>query len=449
MDEEKKIDFQLPDHGFDVMEVLNSWPSLSTDEHIDTFKKLPREQAEEIFLEISPKDQVEIYRVIPEVERRSWVRMLPPDDAVDFIQELQEDERRQALNLLDPQTRIEVNALAAYAEDDAGGLMNPRFARLRHDITVEEAIRYLRVQTRTNVEIIYYAYVLDQRQHLKGVVSLRQLFAAPPNKRVDEIMIKDSDLVTIPENMDQEEVGRMFSNAQFVALPVVNDAGVMKGIVTIDDVVRVVKEEATEDIQKSGGMEALDAPYFKISFGEMIKKRSGWLLTLLLGEMLTTTTMGKYDDEIAKALVLTLFIPLIISSGGNSGSQASTLMVRAIALGEVRLRDWWRVFFSEAATGLVLGVLLGIFGFARIYLWPSRLHDFGPHYALVSMTVGVSLVGIVLWGTLAGSMLPFLLKRLNLDPAVASAPLVATLVDVTGIIIYFTVAHVFLAGVVF
>lgn len=432
---------------FDVLETLQAWPTLSVDEHITTFRSLPRDQAEDLFLEISSKDQAEIYREIPDSEKRSWIRLLAPDDAVDLIQELNEDEKRQALNLLDPQTRIDVNALSAYNEDNAGGLMNPRFARLRPDMTVEEAIRYLRVQTRANVETIYYAYALDQKQILSGVVSLRQLFTAPSNKRIDEIMIKENDLVVIPENMDQEEVGQTFSKVGAVALPVVNSDGAMKGIITIDDIVRVVREEATEDIHKIGGMEALDEPYFKIGFLNMIKKRAGWLMILFIGEMFTATAMGHYDEEISKAIVLALFIPLIISSGGNSGSQTSTLIVRAIALGEVRLMDWWRVLFREIASGLTLGCILGLFGMARIYLWPSSEASYGAHYGLIALAVGSSLVGIVLWGTIAGSMLPFVLKRFNFDPATASAPLVSTLVDVTGIVIYFTVANAFLGGV--
>jgi magnesium transporter len=430
----------------DIVELLNAWATLSSNEHIEQFKSLPRTLAEELFLEISPRDQVEIYREIPEPERRSWIRMLAPDDAVDFIQELTEDERKNALSLFDPQTRTEVNALAAYAEDDAGGLMNPRYARLRPDIRVEEAIRYLRVQTQANVETIYYAYVMDQKQILKGVVSLRMLFKAPPDKRVDEIMVQGEDLITIPENMDQEEVGRIFAKVEMVALPVVDEFGVMKGIVTIDDIVRVVSEEATEDIQKIGGMEALDEPYLKIGILQLIKKRAGWLLALFIGEMATTAAMGKYEDDIAKAVVLALFLPLIISSGGNSGSQASTLIVRAMALGEVRLQDWWRVFVRETYTGVVLGAVLGFVGWLRIYAWPDAATRYGAQYGQIAMAVGISLVGIVLWGTIVGSLLPLLLKRLRLDPATASAPFVATLVDVTGIIIYFTVAKMLLAG---
>jgi magnesium transporter len=246
--------------------------------------------------------------------------------------------------------------------------------------------------------------------------------------------------------MDEEKVAELFSKFQFLALPVVDSEMRMKGIVTVDDVVTVVRDAATEDIQKLGGQEALDAPYFQISFFSMVKKRAGWLLALFIGEMFTATAMSHYEVEIDRAVVLALFIPLIISSGGNSGSQASTLIIRAMALGEVRLRDWWRVMIREFSSGLSLGLILGTIGVIRIVLWPQRDATYGEHYFLVAMTVGCSLVGIVMWGTLAGSMLPFVLRKCRLDPATASAPFVATLVDVTGLIIYFTIAGMFLKG---
>lgn len=432
----------------EVSELLNSWASLPANQHIETFFNLPRHQGEELFLKLPAKDQAEIYQVLPAIDRRSWLRLLAPDDVVDLMQDLSDDAKPEALALLDPQTRTEVTALLAYAEDKAGGLMNSRYARLRPEMTVEAAIRYLRAQTRADVETIYYAYVLDSAQHLLGVVSLRLLFTSRPEKQVQEIMAKGKDLVTIPDTMDQEEITRIFSKKEHVALPVVDREGRMQGIVTIDDVVKVVEEETTEDFQKIGGMEALDAPYFKISFAEMIRKRAGWLLALFIGEMFTATAMGYYKTEIERAVVLTMFLPLIISSGGNSGSQATTLIIRAMALGDVRLRDWWRVCFKEIASGLVLGLILGLVGLVRIFFWPWRESMYGPHYGLIAITVSISLIGVVLWGTLIGSMLPFLLRRIGFDPAAASAPFVATLVDVTGLVIYFTVASTVL-GVVF
>jgi magnesium transporter len=322
--------------------------------------------------------------------------------------------------------------------------MNSRFARLRPEMTVEEAIRYLRAQSKSQIETIYYAYVLDRSQILLGVVSLRELFLAKTQSLISEIM--NTDLVTVLQDEDQESISKTFSNHNFLAIPVVDEQNVMKGIITVDDVVEVIEEEATEDIQKIGGMEALGEPYLDISLPSMIKKRAGWLMALFIGEMFTATAMSHYEHDIAKAVVLALFIPLVISSGGNSGSQATTLIIRAMALGEVRLKDWWRVLSRELISGLSLGVILGVIGLLRILLWPGKETLYGEHYMLVALSVSFSLVGIVLWGTLAGSMLPFLLRRVGLDPATSSAPFVATLVDVTGLVIYFTVASYFLKG---
>ncbi len=334
-------------------------------------------------------------------------------------------------------------ALLAYAEDDAGGLMSPRFARLRPDMTVDEAVSYLRRQAE-QVETIHYAYVLDSEQHLLGVVPLRRLMSAQRDQRVRDIM--RTDFIAASEELDQEALAKLFSEEHLFAIPITDKEGRMKGIVTADDIVNVVTEEASEDIQKIGGMEALEGPYLKARFFEMVKKRGGWLAALFIGETLTATAMGYFEAEIARAVVLALFIPLIISSGGNSGSQATTLVIRAMALGEVHLRDWWRVVRREIAAGLALGCMLGSIGLIRILAWQRVWHLYGDHYLLVALTVAASLIGCVLFGTIAGSMLPFVLRRLGLDPASASAPFVATLVDVTGLIIYFTVASLILHG---
>jgi magnesium transporter len=360
------------------------------------------------------------------------------------VQELEPAERQAFLDLLDPAMQGEVRALLAYAEDAAGGVMNPRYMRLRPDISVEVAIRYLRRQAIRGIEVIDYAYVLASDQRLLGVVSFRELFAAPPDTQVRDIM--HTDLVTVAEETDQEAVAQLLAEEGLLAIPVVDADGRMKGVVTADDVVGVVQEEATEDIQKIGGSEALDEPYLQIGISDLVRKRGRWLAALFLGEMLTATAMGFFEREIAQAVVLALFVPLIISSGGNSGSQAATLVIRAMALGEVRLRDWWRVVRREVLTGLVLGLLLGLIGLLRILLWQGVGHTYGEHYLLVGLTVAGSLVGVVLFGTLAGSMLPLLLQRAGADPASASAPLVATLVDVTGLVIYFTMAKLMLTG---
>lgn len=427
------------------LSLLERWASLTKPERIEIFKSLPRQEAEELFLNLHAPEQAELFVEFTQPERRSWIRLLAPDDIADLLQILLPEERPQALALLDDFTRKEVTALLAYAEDEAGGLMSSRYIRLRPDMSADEAIHYLRAQAKTQAEVIYYAYVLDHSQKLLGVVSFRQLLLAPPHKAVREIM--QMDVVTIPEDMDQEEVSKKFAQCDLMAIPVIDEENRMKGIITVDDVVDVVKEEATEDIQKLGGMEALDAPYLQIDFREMLKKRAGWMVILFVGEMFTATAMGHYESQISKAIVLTLFIPLIISSGGNSGSQASTLIIRSLAVGEVRLTDWSKIFFREIRTGLILGAILGSIGFFRILLWPSRSTQYGEHYMIIAVTVAVSVMGVVLWGALAGSMLPLVLSRLGFDPASASAPLVATLVDVTGLVIYFSVAQLFLGGI--
>ena len=418
---------------------------MPADERQKTFTGLRRPDAEDLFVSLGAPDQAELLKHLPWEERRSWLRIPNPDGATDLIQQFPESERPRLLELLDADMRIDVIALLAYADDVAGGLMNPRFTRLRPEITVDVAVRYLRAQVRRRGDHIYYAYVIDRDEKLVGVVSFRELLVAQPDRLISDVM--KTDVVSVPATMDQEEVGRRFAEADFTALPVVDENGRIQGIVTADDVVNVVEEEATEDIQKLGGMEALGAPYLQVGFLQMIKKRAGWLTVLFVSEMFTATAMGFYQNEIEQAVVLALFLPLIISSGGNSGSQASTLIIRAMALGEVRIRDWWKVLVREASTGLALGAILGAIGLLRIFFWPERLQQYGQHYALVAFTVGCSLIGVVLWGTLAGSMLPFALRRLGFDPASASAPFVATLVDVTGIVIYFTVASVILHGV--
>ncbi len=425
-------------------ELRDSWDVLSRDEREEGFRVLGRGEQEDFFLESPSAEQRQLLRLFPAPERRAWLRLLPPDDAADLVQRHPVGERPALLAMLDDTTRREVEVLMAYAEDDAGGLMNPRFARVRPDMTVDQAISYLRLQARDRVDTIYYAYALDHDQRLLGVVSFRDLFAARPEQQVADVMRRE--VVTVREDMDQEAVSRVFAQHDLIAVPVVDATGHMKGLVAVDDIVDVVQEEATEDIQRLGGTEALGAPYLQMSLAAMVKKRAGWLAALFLGEMLTATAMARFEDEIARAVVLALFVPLIISSGGNSGSQATTLVIRAMALGEVRLRDWWRVARREVISGLGLGLILGTIGVVRILLWEAVFHTYGAHARLVAATVGLSLVGVVLWGCLAGAMLPFLLRRLGLDPASASAPFVATLVDVSGLVIYFTVAGVVLGG---
>lgn len=428
-----------------VLSLTDMWSSLSPDERKEKFSELPRTDAEDLFLSLGTHDQAELIVDASHLEKRSWIRLLDPDDVADLIQEMDGEYREEILSLLDPQTKREVTALLAYAEDAAGGLMNSRFVRLRPDMTVDEAISYIRIQAKTHVETIYYAYVLDSDQKLKGVVSFRELFSATPGKRVVDIMHEE--VIQIPPDMDQEHIGQLFSQYDLMAVPVVDENGVMQGIVTFDDVATALQEEATEDIHKIGAVETLNAPYFKTSLGEMLKKRGGWLFILFIGQMFTATAVAFFEKELSKATLLFMFMPLIISSGGNSGSQASTLIIRAISLREVRLRDWWRVLGNELMVGAALGLMLGLIGFIRIIIWPNRTDLYTEHYILVGLTVSVSVIGVVLWGTICGSMLPFLLKRAGFDPASASAPAVSTIVDVTGLVIYFSVAIFFLHGV--
>ncbi len=426
-------------------DLQETWRILDPEDRVEAFLDLPRAEAEDFFLELSARDEYELVTTMPAAQRRSWMRLLPPDDAADVIQEADEHEREELLALLDEQTRREVQALLAYAEDDAGGLMNPRYARVRPDVTVDEAVSYLRKQAREVLENVYYVYVIDTDQKLLGVVSFRDLFSAVPTRTIRDIM--STDMVVAEEDMDQEALGRLFAQQNLQAIPVVDAEGRMKGIVTVDDIVDVIQEEATEDIQKIGGTEALDAPYLQVGWLEMLKKRVVWLAVLFVGESFTAAAMGRFEDEIAKAVVLSLFIPLIISSGGNSGSQASTLVIRAMALGEVTLVDWWRVVHRELVQGLSMGCVLAVIGFFRVVAWQMAFHAYGEHYIRVAATVGISVIGVVTFGTLTGSMLPFMLRRIGLDPASASAPFVATLVDVTGIVIYFTIASLLLRGV--
>lgn len=432
----------------DADELREAWGLLPHDDRADGFRLLAPGDAEEFFLDLPAADQYDLVTALAVSERRLWLRLLAPDDAADLIQQAEEAERKALLDLLDDSTRREVYALLAYEEDEAGGLMNSRFARVRPDMSVDEAISYLRRQAlaEMDVETLYYVYVLDHAQMLLGVVSFRELFSARGHLSVRDVM--NVDFVTVREELDQEEVARVFADYDVVALPVVNELGQMVGIVTVDDIVDVVLEETTEDVQKYGGMEALEEPYMRTTFVDLIKKRVGWLALLAVGELFTASALGFFESTLHKATVLTLFIPLIISSGGNSGSQASTLVIRAMTVGEVRLRDWWRVARREVMAGLVLGSVLGVIGFLRIIGWQALGLSHNTHNFLIALTVGFSLIGVVLVGTMAGSMLPFALRRLGFDPASASAPLVATLVDVTGLVIYFVAASIILTGVI-
>jgi magnesium transporter len=347
------------------------------------------------------------------------------------------------LSLLSPDERLVASQLLGYEEDSVGRLMTPEFVRIRSTWTVERALQHIRRYGKDS-ETMSMIYVIDQDGRLIDDLRIRQFLLASPETLISEIM--DERFVSLKATDHRETAVEVFKDADLIALPVVDTDNVLLGIVTVDDILDVAEEEATEDIQKIGGSEALDEPYMKIPIPKMVRKRATWLIVLFLSEMLTATAMGRFETEIAKAVVLSIFVPLVISSGGNSGSQASTLIIRAMALGEVRLRDWWRVMRREILSGLALGGILGIIGFIRISTWALVFHSYGQYWLLLALTVGFALIGIVLWGSLAGSMLPFLLRRIGLDPATSSAPFVATLVDVSGLIIYFTVAALILRG---
>ncbi|MBK9141214.1 MAG: magnesium transporter [Candidatus Melainabacteria bacterium] len=398
----------------------------------------------ESFGALTVKDQAEMIRTLPVDRKRMAIRVLDPDDAADLLQHLQANEREELLALLDTSARAEVRALLAYSEDVAGGLMNPRFVRVRPPMTVTEAISYVRKQLASDVATASYLYVLDFSQKLLGVLSMKELMMAPAGKKIQELMRKD--FVSVAEGLDREEVANVFASSGLIAVPVLDASGSMKGVVTADDIVYVVREEATKDIQQLGGTAALDTPYLSARLSTMIRKRAGWLVMLFMGELLTASAMAHFENAIAKAVVLALFVPLIISSGGNSGSQASTLVIRAMALGEVKLSDWFRVMRRELLTGLVLGLVLGLLGLTRVLLWQNIFGVYGEHYVFVGLTVGLSLIGVVMWGSLIGSLLPFALRKLGFDPATACAPFVATIVDVTGLVIYFSVASTLLVG---
>jgi len=425
-------------------ELKRHWHELAAEERKPFFFALTAEEGQAFFKDLSTAEQLELIGDLPVAERFTWLRSMRLNDAADLIQKFPEDERHAVMALFDERTRRELIGLMAYAEDAAGGLMNPRYIRIRPGMTVGEAARYLSSQARGSVEIVYYAYVIAADQKLVGVISFRDLILANQDATINDTMKKN--VVSVPEQMDREEVLGLFSKYNFVAIPVVDSEGRMKGIVTYDDLAEVAQQEATEDMLKVGGMEALDAPYLKVSFFEMIKKRGGWLTVLFLGEMFTASAMAFFEREIERAVVLALFIPLIISSGGNSGSQASTLIIRSLAIKEIRLRDWFRVLRREIMTAVVLGAFLGLVGLFRIVIWQHWHPIYGEHYWLVAWTVAFSLLGVVVWGTISGAMLPFILRKLGFDPASASAPFVATLVDVTGLIIYFSVAQSLLHG---
>jgi len=401
------------------------------------FRGCSKELGAAVFTYLEHNAKHKLLKVLTQPQAAALLNELPADDRTTFLNELPLDLAMQLLGLLTPAERKIAEDLLAYPEHSVGRMMTLDYVAVRPDWTVRECLDFIRTHGYDR-ETLNMIFVTDAAGHMLDDIRVRRFLLAEPDTKVSALM--DGNYATLAPTDDREKALGVFRRFDRVALPVTGPDHKLIGIVTADDMLDVASEEATEDIQKLGGSEALDEPYTTIALTKMVKKRASWLVVLFLGEMLTATAMSYFEDELAKAIVLSLFIPLVISSGGNAGSQAATLVIRALALGEFKLRDWWRIMRRELAAGLMLGLILGTIGFLRIVIWSRFSHIYDPSPMKVAVTVGTALVGIVLWGSLMGSMLPLILKRLGFDPATSSAPFVATLVDVTGLIIYFSVA---------
>jgi magnesium transporter len=427
----------------DLAELINQ---LTLAEAATVVSMLPVQRAIEICDQPTMRRRAAILEQLEPPRVAEILAGLSADERTDIVQKMGLHERHRVVPKLSAEMREELEDLLQYPVHTAGGIMTTEFVRLDPKMSVGTALKHIRSVAQEK-ESIYACYVMEPGTgHLLGAVSLRDLVMAELEAPLSKVMRTRP--VTVNALDDQEAVAQKIGKYNLLAVPVLEKDGSVVGFVTVDDVIDVLIEEGTEDFLRMAAVEpgALDKPYMQVALPLMVRKRAGWLVILFLGEMLTATAMGFFEKEIEKAVVLALFVPLIISSGGNSGSQASTLVIRALALGEVTLRDWWRVMRREVFSGLGLGLILGAIGFLRISIWSGFSKIYGPHWLLVALTVGLALIGIVLWGTLAGSMLPFLLRRLGFDPATSSAPFVATLVDVTGLVIYFSVAVVLLRG---
>src|SRR5512133_2018515 len=416
---------------------------LAAEKEAVVFRLLPRDEAAQVFGYLPLERQQELLKAMAHEEVVNILNDMSDDDRTELLEELPAEVTQKLLNSLSPEERRRASQFLGYPENSVGRLMTTHFVRVKPHWTVAHALDHIR-RYGMDSETMSMVYVINEQGKLIDDLRIRQILLAAPDGLISDLM--DSRVVALKATDDQELAVQAFREADLNALPVTDTEGILIGIVTVDDILDVAEEEATEDIHKIGGTEALDEPYMEVTIPSMVRKRATWLIVLFLSEMLTATAMGRFETEIAKAVVLSIFVPLVISSGGNSGSQASTLIIRAMALGEVTLKDWWRVMRREILSGLSLGAILGSIGFVRITVWALLFHSYGEHWLLLALTVGIALVGIVLWGTLSGSMLPFLLRRIGLDPATSSAPFVATLVDVSGLIIYFSVAAIILRG---
>jgi magnesium transporter len=424
----------------DVAELIYEYPEYET----QIVANLSIHRASSTFKILDVPTQKRIMQELPAQKTAELLNDLSADDRTSFLEELPSEVVKELIKTLDPEERKITLALLGYPERSVGRLMTPDYIAVEKDWIVREVIDHIR-EVGKDSETIDVIYVVDDKGVFIDDVRIREIILAHPEKAMEDVI--DNRYIALNVNDDQEVASEAFKMNNRVALPVLDNNNILLGIVTIDDVLWITQEEFSEDIQKIGGTEALDEPYLEMPLLKLFKKRIVWLVVLFLSEMLTATAMGYFEDEIAKAVVLALFVPLIISSGGNSGSQASTLIIQAMALGEVTIADWWRVIRRELLSGLLLGAVLGIIGFTRVVLWNQIFHTYGEHGMLIAMTVGISLIGVVLWGTIAGSMLPIVLKKFGADPATSSAPFVATLVDVTGLVIYFSVAFIIMRGI--
>ncbi len=427
----------------DIVELLNT---KSLDEATEVIAAMPLRWAVEVLDQPQFHDASDVIAALPQDKAVPLLEGMSADRVADVLRWIDEEPRARLRAGLSAETRASIDRLMSYPEGTAGALMTTEFVSVPSSWTIQQTLDHIRRVERSR-ETIYAIYVLDPAsRRLVNTVTLRRLISGASDAPILSVAQPYAP-ITVPPSLPQEEVARTISKYDFLSVPVVDSTGHVIGIVTVDDVIDAMIEEQSEDVQRMGGMEAIDEPYFRVSFLEMIKKRGGWLAVLFLSEMLTASAMQAYADELEKAIVLALFIPLVMSSGGNSGSQATSLIIRSLALGEVKLADWWRVALRELPTGMALGAILGLIGVLRITIWQTAgIFDYGEHWKLLAVTIGAALVGIVTFGSMAGSLLPFALKRLGFDPAAASAPFIATLVDVTGIIIYFSVAWLFLRG---
>jgi magnesium transporter len=424
----------------DVAELIYEFPNLES----QIIGNLSIHRASSTFKILDVPTQKRIIQELPPFTTAELLNDLSADDRTSFLEELPSEVVKELIKTLDPEERKITLSLLGYPEGSVGRLMTPDYIAVQKDWTVREVIDHIR-EVGKDSETIDVIYVVDDKGIFIDDIRIREIILANPDRQIADVI--DNRYIALNVNDAQETASEAFKMNNRVALPVLDDKNVLLGIITIDDVLWMTQEEFSEDIQKIGGTEALDEPYLEMPLLKLFKKRIVWLVVLFLSEMLTATAMGYFEDEIAKAVVLALFVPLIISSGGNSGSQASTLIIQAMALGELTIADWFRVIRRELLSGLLLGAVLGIIGFTRVMLWNQIFHTYGEHGALIATTVGLSLVGVVLWGTIAGSMLPIVLKKFGADPATSSAPFVATLVDVTGLVIYFSVAFLIMRGI--